>query len=172
MTSLDETIYSWEGWLFNVLCAIYFGFISPLVRDASITVTQNEDTFIPWLGISLIVISLLEIYAFPKKMKYVDRAAIEHGEEMNSGFFLWMFHAVISLLIVFVILESFGYNMGTEDGENEPTWWMMLLIFSVVIKELFFLFMMMGFHDNEDKLEAYQRPNKKEWILDLILLAH
>lgn len=171
-TSFGETIYSWEGWVFNFLCAIYFAFISPLVKDASIATMQDESDFLPWLGIALLLVSLLEIYAFPKKMKYVHRAAIEHGEKMNSGFVLWMFHAVISILITFMIIESFGYDIVAEEGRQEPTWWMMLLIFAVVIKELIFLFTIMGLHDETNQLEEYKRPNKKEWILDLILLAY
>lgn len=171
-SSLEETIYSWEGWLFNFLCAGYFLLISPFVKEASIRAVKDEEMFIPWLGVCLLFVSLFEIYAFPKKMKYVHRAAIEHGEEVKSGFFLWMFHAVLSILIMFTIVESFGHNAIAGEGENKASGWLTILIFIVVIKELFLLFTVFGLHAEDDKLEEYKRPNNKEWMLDLILLVY
>lgn len=171
-SSIQETIYSWEGWLFNVFCAVYFLLISPHVLEASVATMGDTREFIPWLGFTLIMISLLEIYAFPKKMKYVHRAVMEQGDEIKSGFFLWMFHAVISMIITFTILESFGYNVVAEEGKQDQPWWMMPLIFGVVIKELVLLFTIIGLHESTDKLEAYKRPNKTEWIVDLILLVY
>lgn len=170
---VEETIYSWEGWLFNLICAGYFVFISPFVKEATVSAIHDEGIFIPWLGIALITISLLEIYAFPKKMKYVHRAAMKHGEEIKSGFVLWMFHAVISIVITFTALESFGYNVVPEEGvESEPSGWLALLMFAVVIKELYLLFTIIGLHEGINQLEEHQRPNKKEWIIDLILLVY
>ncbi len=167
---LEDTIFNWEGWIFNLLAGIYFLFFSTMVRDISITNFKGEeDVFMPWFGFVLIAISILEIYAFPKKMKYVHLAIQERGGNSGSGFLLWMFHAVISILLVMMALQSFGYDISPEN--DSTPWWMMLLLFATVIKELFFLFFIWGIEENISK-KKYKRPNKKEWILDLILLAY
>lgn len=167
-----KTIYSWEGGVFNLICALYFVFISPYVLEASIRNFEKGPTQIHWLGVALIIISILEVYAFPKKMKYVHKAIMDHGGKHVSRFYLWMFHAVISIIILFMIVESFGYEIVSETGEDSMPWWMTALIPGVVIKELYLLFTIIGTHKETDILEAYDRPNKKEWILDLILLSY
>ncbi len=172
--SIQDTIYSWEGWFFNLACALYFWLLSPVIVAATKAAMQDDDTvFIPWLGVVLVVVSILEIYAFPEKMKYVHRAAKEHGEQIGTGWFLWMFHMAISVLMAMLVFESFGFEIPDPDNSDEKmSGWMMLVIFIVVIKELYFLFCIMGLHGDDDPLEGYERPNKKEWILDLILLAY
>lgn len=166
-----KNIYQWEGALFNLICALYFFLLAPLVMEASARNFEKGPAFIPWLGVALIIISLLEIYAFPRKMKYVHKAVQEEGKTVNSGFTLWMFHAVISIIILFMSVEAFGYEIAGENGENTMPWWMAILIPAVVIKELYLLFTIIGV-DPEENLDAYQRPNKKEWKLDLILILY
>ncbi len=169
---VKKNIYQWEGALFNLICALYFFFLAPIVLEASANSFFKEGpAFIPWLGVVLIIISLLEIYAFPKKMKYVHKAVQDEGKQINSGFTLWMFHAVISIIILFMATEAFGYEIVGEDGENAMPWGLSILIPAVVIKELYLLFTIIGV-DPEENLEAYDRPNKKEWKLDLILVIY
>jgi hypothetical protein len=167
-----KNIYSWEGGVFNLICALYFAFLSPYVLEASIRNFEKGPTQIHWLGFALIIISILEVYAFPKKMKYVHKAIMDHGGHAVSVFYLWMLHAVISIIILFMIVESFGYEIVSETGQDSMPWWMSILLPGVVLKELYLLFTIIGTHDETDALEAYDRPNNKEWILDLILLSY
>lgn len=163
-------VFSWEGLIFNLISAFYFIFISPLVLNISTESLKTEGTYYPILGVIVLIISILEIYAFPVKMKYVHRSIIKHKKEIGNGFVLWMFHIVISIASTFLIFELFGY---TTVGDNfEMTWWMSLTLFIVIIKELFFLFFMIGIHDEKSTLKKYKRPNKKEWKIDLILLVY
>ncbi len=152
------------------LCLVLF-FLAPIVMEASAKNFEKGPAFIPWLGIALIVISLLEIYAFPKKMKYVHKAIQDEGKTIKSGFTLWMFHAVISIIILFMTTEAFGYEIVDENVEENMPWWMAILIMAVVLKELYLLFTIIGIDPNEN-LDAYQRPNKKEWIMDIILVLY
>lgn len=170
---LKKDIYSWEGAIFNLFCLLYFIFISPFVQEASLRNLQGETSFFPWLGVALIVITILEIYALPKKMKYVHRAIMDHnGEVESSMMILWMFHSVLSIIILFMIFGSFGYSIGTGEGESELNGWQGVLVFATVMKELYLLFSLLGLHNSSDPLIAYKRPNTKEWLIDLILLAY
>ncbi len=159
-------IYMWEGLIFNLLCAFYFVFLEPFITEISVETFHNEQAFSPWFGTALIFIFFLEIYAFPKKMKYVHKTVMDQGKKINHGIILWMFHTVISISFMFMIFESFGFSPG------DLTWWMSMLLFIVIIKELYFLFSMIGLHDETDTLEKYKRPNKKEWLIDLILILY
>ena len=168
--ALSKKIYTWEGILFNLLCACYFLLLAPYIQTISIANIKGG-TPIPWFGVLLLIISIAETYAFPKKMKYVHKAIQDHHDVFGNGFFLWMFHTVISILITFSALASFGYDI-SPDSVNQPSNIVLFLPFFIVIKELYLLFTMMGMHDENDSLEAYKRPNQKEWVLDLILLSY
>ena len=158
--------------IFNILCALYFAFLAPLVLDATYHNIHDEASFFPWLGIALVAISILEIYAFPQKMKYVHKSVLDHKENSGSGFFLWMFHTVLSLLITFFAFEAFGIEITEEGAMNEAPWYVIVLPVVVVFKELYFLFSIMGLHDENNQIKGFDRPNKKEWVIDLILLSY
>lgn len=161
--------FSSTGMLFNVLSAAYFAFLSPLIVKASLESIHGKNSFIPWLGIALIIISVLEVYAFPKKMKYVQKSInVNKSESGINSMILWFLHMVVSIVIFFMTLSAFGYNID-ELGDNT---WFALVIFAIVIKELYLLISIMGLDDKNENLTKYKRPNKKEWILDLILLIY
>lgn len=168
MKTLSEKIYAWEGLGFNLLCGLYFLFLSPLLQQSS-TESIREGRIYPWVAILLILISLLEVYAFPKKMKYVQVAVLKHQKKMPNGFMLWLGHTVLSIVLCFAAMSALGYDMGDADA---MPWWMVLILPAIVIKELYFLVLMMGLGHEVQNTAKYQRPNKKEWILDVMLLAY
>lgn len=168
-TSTDRA-YRWEGFAFNGLCAVYFLTLGPIVTEAGFAAMHEEETRVIWLGVLLIAIMLVEIYAFPKKMRYVRQAVQEHGDSMGAGFLLWMFHAVISIILLFLVAGCFGVKI---EEDSELPGWMMVAIPVTVIKELGFLMcLIIGRGDEEEKDVRYNRPNRKEWVLDLILIAY
>jgi hypothetical protein len=170
-TTTKDQIYRWEGLIFNLLSALYFLFLAPLLQTSTIASIKGEPpTAVPWLGWLLILISILEVYAFPLKMCYVQAAVKNHQEKFGNGIFLWMFHAVISILLMFTAFQAFGFDFIGE--EKELPWWMMGLIFATVIKELYFMGTMMGLKTEEQLQQKYGRPNRKEWLVDLILLVY
>ena len=169
---LNNKFYSWNGLIFNLLCAIYFVFISPLVLDISTKSLKSENTYYPILAIIILIVSVLEIYAFPQKMKFVHKAIMDKGLKLDKGFILWIFHIVISIATTFLNFELFGVDTIGDNGGENITWWMSLILFIVIIKELYFLLTIIGLHDEKDTLMKFKRPNKKEWIIDLILVIY
>ncbi len=166
----NQERYQVEGLFFNLICGLYFIFVAPLLKDISTQNIYEENSYLPYLAILLLLISILEIYAFPLKLKFVHQSIKEHEHEAGSGFVLWMFHSVISIIITFSIFEAFGYELTSKDG-NELPWFVSLSIFIVVIKELYLLFCIMDIND-EETLQKYKRPHIKEWIADIILLIY
>lgn len=166
---LSDRIYRWEGWIFNGVCALYFLILSPVVVDAAGIAARDPEKTVIWLGVLLVLITFAEIYAFPRKMKFVAFATRMHQDEMGRGIFLWMMHTVISIIIVFTAAGAFGTKVD-EDNSDMP-FWLGLCIFATVMKELYFL--MCLWHD-ADKLpaEKFGRPNRREWILDGILVTY
>ncbi|MEC5126815.1 hypothetical protein VSU19_08645 [Verrucomicrobiales bacterium BCK34] len=181
MSRAGIQIYRWEGGLFNALCAIYFLTLGPLVVEAADKAMRVPDSRVHWLGFLIIGISLAEVYAFPAKLRFVRTAAREYGDSTGAGFILWMFHAVISIILLFLAAGAFGVKISESSGSEMPTW-LALLFPVIVIKELVFLgFLMWDKSDtgestkSEPEPEAdarYERPNRREWLLDLILLSY
>ena len=165
---LSMRVYRWEGLLFNLFCALYFLTIGPGVTDAGYAAMHGGDENVVWLGILLLSIMLLEVYAFPKKMRFVRAAAQKYGDDMGSGFLLWMFHTVISIVLLFTVAGAFGVKI--EEGVELPVW-LMVAIPVVVIKELWLLMGLFG-SNSENTEERYDRPNRKEWVLDGILILY
>lgn len=164
---------SMPGWVFNIICVFYFIFLSPIILNASVQNINNKESFIPWLGITIIILSVLEVYAFPKKMKFVHHAVLSQGRKIKSVLVLWMFHALVSIVIFMMSLSAFGYEMPNKDNDKEFDWWVGILFFVIVIKELYLLASLIGGNNEDKELEKkYSRPNNKEWFIDIILLAY
>jgi hypothetical protein len=166
--------YRWEGFVFNLLCGLAYVLLGPvLVETASLAVDgkiEGENESAVWLGSLIILVSLLEIYAFPVKMRYIREAIRANGDDGASGFVLWMFHTVVSVILVFVVFATFGVPMRPEK-ESEPSALMMGAFFIVVIKELGFLLCLIIPGEGPPD-PAYARPSRREKIVDLILLAY
>lgn len=165
--------YRWEGFVFNAVCGLYFIFLAPFVVDAAGIAMRDPEGKVIWLGILLIAISLGEVYAFPTKMRFVNRAIRDRGDFGGKALYLWLFHAVISIIILFVIAGSFGIKVtGAEDGPPMPGWLAGMMVV-VVIKELVFLgFLWSGSEPDGAPNPKYVRPSFREWIANTILLAY
>lgn len=166
--------YQWEGFVFNLFCGLAYVLLGPvLVETASLAVDgklEDENRSAVWLGVLIILVSLLEIYAFPIKMRYIREAIREKGDDRASGFVLWMFHTVVSIILVFVVSATFGGPL-MAGKESEPSTWMMVAFFVVVIKELGLLSCL--FIPGEGPPNpAYARPSLREKVVDLILIAY
>ena len=111
-------IYRWEGGLFNALCAIYFVTLGPLVVEAADRAMRIADSKVYWLGFLIIGISLAEVYAFPAKLRFVRMAVREYGDSIGAGFILWMFHAVISIILLFLTAGAFGVEISGSSGSE------------------------------------------------------
>lgn len=168
--------YRWEGTLFNFLCAVYFVVAAPHVVTAADAAMRDPEARPIWLGILIVVISLAEIYAFPVKMRFVNEAIRDQGDAAGRAFYLWMFHAVISVILVFLVAGCFGVK-AAELEDSEMPWWLVALLPVTVIKELVFLgFLWGGGEGEEGKRRApnpsYTRPSPREWIADAILVVY
>lgn len=160
--------YELEGLFYNLICGAYFLLLSPLVvRAGRRGIDSDGASPAPWLGLLLLGVMALEVYALPAKMKQVQAAIRAHGEGAElpdgAGFFLWMFHAVISIILTFTALNALGFPI-TE--QSEPPWWMALLIMGTVLKELYLLFTL-----TPSKGSA-PTPVAGSWPVDAILVAY
>ena len=170
--SLAFRTYRWEGFVFNVVCAVYFLFFASQVVDAADAAMRDPDAKIIWLGLLLGFISLAEIWAFPVKMRFINEAVRDNGDTAGRAFYLWMFHTVISIILVFLIAGSFGVKITDGAAEKLP-WWLQALFPVVVLKELVFLgFMWTSPDENAARNPKYSRPKLREWIADAILVVY
>ena len=163
--SIPDQRFSSEGFIFNLLSALYFMFIAPFIGKISNSVL-TESSINYGLGIGLIMLSVMEVIVLPKKMKFVNAALKAHSKESSNGiFYLWIFHAIVSVIISMMSLEAFGIDI--QDKANNTLFGAIMMI--VVLKELYILFMLM---DLEGENEKYSRPNNKEIRYDIILLLY
>ena len=128
--------------LLNFLIASYYYFLDPLIfKEVETMIGENrhhEPNIV--LGVFLIVVVFSEVLFFLPKARAVAFRLDAENKKMSFGlgFFLWMFHTVVSILMVMTALHLLG-----RDPTNLSTGESMVLFF-VVIKDLVLLFMMMG----------------------------
>lgn len=129
----------------------------------------------PWLGVLLALVMILEVYSLPEKLKFVHFAIRERreGDASSTGlFFLWMFHTVISILVLFHAANAFGAKVFDREEGSEMPGWLGALIFLVVIKELYLLFPIWLSDGANLSAERYARPKRREWFHDLVLVSY
>lgn len=169
---LKIRVYRWEGFLFNFFCAIYFLFFASGIVEAAGIAMREADGRVVWLGILLAAISLAEVWAFPVKMRFVSEAIRDQGDSGGRAFYLWVFHTLISIVMLFLIAGSFGVKVTGGKGNDMP-WWLQALIFVTVIKELVLLgFLWVTPEKGVAPDPRYTRPKAKEWIADAILVVY
>jgi len=164
-----------EGFFFSTVCICYFLLFAPEVAETASSAMKDPDASPVWLGVVLIVLNLLEVYAFPVKVQTVRQVIRDQGgKAKGSGgaIFVRMFHAVLSVIVVFTAAGAFGLKIGEGEGETmELPWWMSLIIVTTVIKELAFLMCILGVSE-EDGGKKSTRSMAKERFVDFILLAY
>ncbi len=119
-----------SGYLFFFNEMVYDWFFYDTVHEVSSEILYHGGTN-PLLEIILILAMAGEFTAFILKSKY-------GGEFSSDGagiFLLWMFHAVVSVIMTIIALGAFGI---TFQGE-EVNWILAAALFGSVIKELFIL---------------------------------
>lgn len=167
-----------EGLFFNLICGAYFLLVSPHVVAAVKAGAHPDPTSpgaSPWLGALLALVMILEIYSLPEKLKFVHFAIRERreGDASSVGlFFLWMFHTVISILVLFHAANAFGANVFDREKGSEMPGWLGVLVFLVVIKELYLLFPIWLSDGANLPAERYARPKRREWFHDLVLVSY
>lgn len=162
--------YRWEGLVFNLVCAAYFVVAAGSVAEAADAAMRRPEEKPIWLGILLAFLIVGETWAFSTKMRFVNQAIRHHEDSAGRAFYLWMFHAVISIILVFLIAGSFGFELG-EGMEAQMPWWLMALIPTTVVKELVLLGFLMGGSGNEAPRPKFDRPSGREWVADAILVV-
>lgn len=166
-----------EGLVFNLLCGAYFLLVSPHVVEVArrgMEPAANRSGPALWLGVLLLLASLLEVRALPEKLRFVH-FAIRDRKPGDGGsialFFLWMFHAVISVLVVVLAAREFGADVDTRDGTPDFPMWLSALMPVVVIKELYLLITIWG-PGRELPASRYARPRSAERFHDAVLIAY
>lgn len=166
-----------EGFVFNGICGVYFLFLAPHVvalvrRDAE--PVANETGPAVWLGVLLLAATLLEIRSLPEKLRFV-RAALGDRNPGDGGsvalFFLWMFHAAISCLVVVLAAREFGADVNVHDGTPDFPNWLSFLMPVVVIKELYLLLSIWS-SGKPSSEHRYIRPNASEFFHDVVLVSY
>jgi MFS family permease len=160
--------YPWRGLMFNIFAVIYFLLLAPLIEKISLQKFTGEKAFFPVIGLILIVLSAMEVYAFPKKINLIKKLFKDTKEEIgDSTMILWIFHLTISVVALLIILSSFGYNI---DNKTNTPFLIIFLIFMVIIKEIYFLMIIID--DNTISKNTYRKLKEKEWIYDIVLVVY
>jgi len=161
--------YPWKGVVLNVVSAFYFLTLSPYIEKISLDKFSGEKSYLPLLGLLLMILSVFEIYAFPKKMKLVKKLMKEKGKKAETGqVVLWFFHAAISMVTLMIILSAFGYDV--TNPKVETPFWVALMMMVLFIKEVYFLLVII----NEaiiDKKE-FKKLKEIEMFYDIILVVY
>lgn len=164
--------YRWEGFVFNIVCAVYFLFFAEHIVEAADAAMRDHEARIPWLGVLLTCVCLAEVWAFPVKMRFINEAIRDNGDSAGRAFYLWMFHTVISVVLIFMIFGCFGVKITKGAAENLP-WWMQIAFPVVVAKELVFLgFMWISPGEKSAPNPKYSRPKLREWFADAVLVVY
>ena len=151
------------------MAAVYFFLVAGLIEDLSLHLFKDDVTYLPVFGLLILALNVLELYAFPKKIKLVGKLLKDKRRKFGTNsIVLWLFHLTISVVAIIVILNSFGYDLGGD--QEDISIWIALVIMAVVIKEIYLLM----FFINDDKLseKEYKKLKKKEWIYDIILILY
>lgn len=169
-------IYRWEGFIFNGLCAVYFLLFAPGVVAAADAAMRDPEARVIWLGLLLAAITIGETWAFPVKIRFVLQAIRDQGDSGGRAFYLWMFHTVISIVLLLLIAGSFGVKIGEAEDAGMPEW-LGGLVLITVIKELVLLgFLFLGGGSDGEAISEgnpkYVRPRVREWVADAILVVY
>jgi hypothetical protein len=144
-----------SGYLFFLNELVYDRFFYDTVHEASSDIIYHGGTN-PVLGIILLFAMAGEFAAFILKSRY----GAPCDSESAGVFLLWMFHAVVSVIMTIVALGAFGF---TFQGE-EVSGILAAALFGSVIKELVMLMIIIGGSDT-------RKPSrKKHLIADLLFL--
>lgn len=139
-TRLKTLFYEQRGIFFNALFLVFLLALQPLLlrrMDAVI----NHDRRDVLVGSLLLLVMVLETLGIWLKVPGVMKRLLERDPERNpAGFFffaVWALHTVLSALLLFPFLKSFGLD------ENETMGLVLLVL--VVLKELVLLgYLMIG----------------------------
>ncbi|MBL9160638.1 MAG: hypothetical protein JNJ70_24365 [Verrucomicrobiales bacterium] len=169
-----RSVFRSKGLVFNLVCGAYFLFLSPHVVSAVQAGAKGEGKAV-WLGVLLILLMLLEVRSLPAKLKIVHVALRDQrtGDATSAGvFFLWMFHAVISILVFLQAMAAFGAEPVAKDGSGDLPVWMGALVFLVVIKELYLLGPIWLTNGAKSPAKLHARPRPEEGFHDLVLVSY
>lgn len=131
------------GFGFNVACALYFVTLGPVVAATSRSVARDDAAFAPWLGVLLLALVAVETWALPRKMAIVRASLPDKEAGAGFSFLLWILHSCVAILVLFLAIGSFGFDIG-KAADGEAPLWVSLTIPAIVIKELYLLFKMTG----------------------------
>ena len=134
-------------------CAAYTLFAAPWI----ITTHRNvlDGTPVIWFGVLFALISVLETYALPRKMRIIHAAVDAHQDKdvLGSGTaLLWMLHSVVSLILTMSVVQAAGIPI---TAEQDPPAWVSILIIFVILKEVALLGV---FIFDDGGVDPYQRP--------------
>jgi len=87
----------------------------------------------------------------------------------TTGIVLWMFHMMVSMVMIFAALSLFGVDISTM-ADVHP--WMALIPFVLVIKEVYLMFGLMGFDEDSISDKLHANSQTESWLWDLILVFY
>ena len=146
---------------------LFISFMAPLISDSFTHLlkdTHNQDIK---LGSLIILISLLETFAFFTKLQYVKKRLQKEKikqRENNYLFFLWIGHFSVSLATFFLIGRAFHIDI-----INSKSWIYALLIMLIAIKEIAILWQLIDLKEIT-KSSHIKTPKLAEGIADIILM--
>jgi hypothetical protein len=145
---LKTLFFEQRGVFFNALFLVYLATLQPLLlgRMDAVINRDQRDVFV---GTLILLIMVLETLGLWLKVPPVMRRLLERDPERNPAgiffFAVWALHTVLSALLLFPFLKSFGLDRNEAVG--------ITLLVLVVLKELVLLgYLMIGAENRARKL--------------------
>lgn len=145
---LKSLFYEQRGVFFNALFLVYLTTLQPLLlrRMDAVINRDQRDVFV---GTLILLIMVMETLGIWLKVSGVMQRLRERAPERNPAglffFAVWALHTVLSALLLFPLLKSFGLDQSEAVG--------MVLLILVVLKELVLLgYLMIGAENRATRL--------------------
>ncbi len=159
--SWQDFIMKKRGIVFNGFFLLYIVLIQPLILPALYGAINFEETYIV-IGVLMLIAIVVETIGIYWKSKVIGSRKSPEAEFGWLFMLVWMFHAVVSIIVYMWALETFGVEI---TGDGQPHWSIYGCIF-IVIKELAILFILIL----SDTSKKKSMSTAKELVADFFLL--
>ncbi len=147
--------------LFNFIFIFYVWLFQPYVLTLTNLVINNSGTN-PTLGVLILAILFLEIWAFRTKLTVVLKRVLDSSNKIHRLIYLFLFaHVFVGFFLLAVCLESFGLSINDKSVGK-------IFYFILICREIPFFY----FLHHSKRLRISKNLVLKENLADIALLIY